>query len=278
MRIDAHQHFWRVTRGDYGWLTADDTPTLYRDFMPADLEPLLRDARIDKTILVQAAEADAETDFLLDVAAQTPFVAGVVGWVALDHPRVPERIAQLAARRGFVGVRPMLQDMTDKAWILRENLRPAFDALRRHSLVFDALVKPPHLPHLPDFIDAYPDMPIVIDHGAKPYIAAGEIEPWATQMRAISRRPNVFCKLSGLVTEAGEAWTPAKLRPYANVLIEAFTPQRLMFGSDWPVLTLASDYEAWVSAADALVAHLTETERAQIFGGAASSFYGVGHD
>jgi L-fuconolactonase len=169
----------------------------------------------------------------------------------------------------------MLQDMDEKAWILRPELEAAFAAVAANGLVFDALIKPPHLPHMPALLAKYPDLPIVVDHGAKPYIAAGETEPWTTQMRALARHPNLYCKFSGLVTEAGDSWDVAKLKPYVDVLIEAFGPRRLMWGSDWPVLVLAGDYPGWLAAARELTAHLGEDDRDQIFGGTAARFYGL---
>jgi len=275
LRIDAHQHFWRVARGDYGWLTPKDTPGLYRDYGPADLAPLLAAGRIDRTILVQAAETIAETRHLLDIAAITPFVAGVVGWVDFEARDAAAQILALAEDRKLKGLRPMQQDMEDKTWMLRPSLAPALAALQHAGLAFDALIKPPHLPHLPAFVARYPDLRIVIDHAAKPYIAHGEIEPWLQRMRAVAAHPNVFCKFSGLATEAGDWWSAAKLKPYADALFDCFTPGRLMWGSDWPVLTLASDYASWLNAAEHLTSGLSLDECAAIFGGTAAAFYGL---
>lgn len=275
MRIDAHQHFWRLSRGDYAWLTAEAFPPLYRDYEPADLAPLIARAGVERTVLVQGAETEDETRFLISLADQTAFVAGVVGWSDFTDPRAADNIATLATHPKLRSLRPMLQDMEDKAWILRPQLKPAFDALAANNLVFDALIKPPHLPHMPALLALYPDLPIVIDHGAKPYIAAAETQPWTSQIRELARHPNLYCKLSGLVTEAGESWDVGTLKPYVDVLIEAFGPTRLMWGSDWPVLTLAGDYAGWFAAAQALTAHLSVDDREQIFGGAAARFYGL---
>jgi L-fuconolactonase len=275
IRIDAHQHFWSTQRSDYGWLTAESVPALWRDYLPDDLAPLLAEGRIDKTVLVQAAETIAETEFLLSLADKHDSIAAVVGWVDFEAKDAPEQIARLAAHPKLKSLRPMMQDMADEAWMLRPALAPAFYALAEHSLAFDALIMPQHLPHLVRLIEFYPGQRIVIDHGAKPYIAAGEIEPWAAQMRAFARHPRVFCKLSGLANEAGEVWDAAKLAPYVDVLIEVFTPSRLMWGSDWPVLTLAGDYGRWLVTAEALTSHLSARERAAIFGDTAASFYGI---
>jgi L-fuconolactonase len=273
IRIDAHQHFWTVARGDYGWLSA--YPEIARDFLPDDLLPLLAEGRIDRTILVQAAPVVSETEFLLEIAERTPFVAGVVGWVALDAPDAPSRIARLAAHSRLVGLRPMLQDLPDDEWLLRPELVPALDAMKRASLCFDALVQPRHLPALTEFVERNEELPVVIDHGAKPDIARNGIDPWARHMRHIGRNSRAVCKFSGLLTEAGPDWSRQVLEPYVDVLLEFFGPQRLMWGSDWPVLNLAGDYSGWLDLAETLTKQLTSSERDAIFGGTAASFYGL---
>lgn len=273
--IDAHQHFWSIGRGDYGWLSAEDFPTLYRDFGPDELAPLIREVGIRRTVVVQAAETVAETRFLLGLARETPFIAGVVGWVDFAAAGAADDIADLAEDKALVSLRPMLQDMEEKDWILRDELEPAFAALAAAGLAFEALIKPPNLPHMPALIRRYPDQRMVIDHCAKPYIAAREMHPWAEQMREIARHPNLFCKLSGLATEAGEGWDAERLEPYVHVVLEAFGPARVMWGSDWPVLTLAGSYGQWFDAAQALTAALSPAEREQIFGLTAARFYGL---
>lgn len=273
-RIDAHQHFWRVGRGDYGWLTPDKT-TLYRDHLPPDLAPHLAAADVTRTVLVQAAPTTAETDFLLDLATETPFVAGVVGWVDLESPGAPQAVADFAARPGALGLRPMLQDLADDAWLLQPRLAPAFAAMVEAGLTFDALVKPRHLPTLQGFLADYPDLAVVVDHGAKPDIAGGGHADWAAAMRAIARDSQACCKLSGLLTEARPDWSIDDLRPYVETLLEAFGPSRLMWGSDWPVLNAAADYGRWSEATDDLLAELSAAERDQVMGGAAQAFYGI---
>lgn len=273
MRIDAHQHFWKIDRGDYGWLA--ELPKINRDYLPRDLAPLLREAGVDKTVLVQCAETIDETLFMLGLAAENDFIAGVVGWVNFAAPNAAQQIASLAQDAKLVGLRPMLQDMDDKAWILGDALSPGFQAMQKHALRFDALIKPPHLPHMPALCAQYPEMPIVIDHCAKPYIARGEMEPWRAQMQAIAAHSNAHCKLSGLITEAGESWDAAKLKPYADAVIEMFGPARVMWGSDWPVCLLAGEYGAWRAAAAELTASLSAAERDSIFGGTAAKFYGL---
>jgi L-fuconolactonase len=273
MRIDAHQHFWKVARGDYGWLSSH--PKIAHDFLPADLSPLLAAARVDRTILVQAAPTVAETEFLLDLADATPFVAGVVGWVALDAPGAASQIARLAARRKLVGLRPMIQDLPQDEWMLGPSLAPAFDAMQRADMCFDALVKPRHLPALAEFLERHPELPVVIDHGAKPDIANHSLDLWATYIRHIGRHTHALCKLSGLVSEAGQGWSARNMRPYVDVLLEAFGPSRLMWGSDWPVLNEVGDYESWLDLAETLTKRLTSSERDEVFGGTAAAFYGV---
>ena len=275
MRIDAHQHFWRPSRGDYGWLTPQAHPAICRKFLPADLQPLLLDAGIERTILVQAAPTAAETDYLLGLAAETPFVAGVVGWTDFEAQNAAQQIAALAQQSKLVGLRPMLQDLDDDAWILRPAVATSLDAVEAEGLRFDALVTPRHLPHLARCLAARPGLRAVIDHGAKPDIAGGGLDSWATQMQAIAADTGAYCKLSGLVTEAGGRWTEEDLKPYIDVLLDAFGPARLMWGSDWPVVNEAGGYAAWHSAAWALAEGCTRDERDLIFGGAAQAFYGI---
>jgi L-fuconolactonase len=275
MQIDAHQHFWRVDRGDYGWLTPDAHGVICRDFGPDELAPLIAAAGVERTVLVQAAPTAAETEFLLEIAHATPFVAGVVGWADFEAPDAAERIRAMAADEALLGLRPMLQDLADDAWILRPALAAALDAMEAVGLTFDALVTPRHLPHLARLLERRPELKVVIDHGAKPDIAAGALTDWAGAMRAIARDTGAVCKLSGLVTEAGAGWTADQLTPFVDGLLEAFGPARLMWGSDWPVVNEAGGYAAWRAAAAALTARLGAEDRGRIFGGTASAFYGI---
>jgi L-fuconolactonase len=272
MQIDAHQHFWRLARGDYGWLTAALAP-IYRDFLPVDLAPLLAATGIGQTILVQAAPTPAETDFLLALAEQTPWVAGVVGWVDMADARAADRIAVLAENPLLVGLRPMVQDIADDDWLARAELAPAFEALIAHDLVFDALVLPRHLPRLKIVLDRHPRLAVVVDHAAKPDIAHRRYGPWRAELAAVAAHPTTTCKLSGLVTEAGSGWTVAALRPVADQVLECFGPARVLWGSDWPVATLAAGYRSWFDAAVKLTAHLDPAERAAVFGGNARRVY-----
>lgn len=272
MQIDSHQHFWRVARNDYGWLTPS-VGAIYRDYGPDDLAPILRLHGIDKTILVQAAPTVAETDFMLDLAAGAPFVAGVVGWVDFAAPEAPATIARLARNKKLVGLRPMVQDIADDDWLVRSDLAAAFHALKQHRLVFDALVLPRHLSRLLIVLDRHPDLPMVVDHGAKPFIRDGRLDPWRADMAAVAARPSTVCKLSGLVTEARPDWTTDQLRPFVEHLLGVFGPQRLLWGSDWPVVELARGYDAWRQAAEQLLAGLSAPDRAAIFGGNAARVY-----
>lgn len=272
MKIDAHQHFWTLAREDYGWLTPDLGP-IYADFAPADLAPLLKGAGIDGTVLVQAAPTAAETEYLLSLAEQAPFIKGVVGWVDFEAADAPEQIARLAAHPVFVGLRPMVQDIPDPLWMLRDGLTPAFDSLQQSNLTFDALTLPRHLGPLQQLLDRHPHMRTVIDHGAKPLIREGVMEGWQEDMSTLARNTNAWCKLSGLVTEAGANWTVEDLKPYVNHLLNTFGPYRLIWGSDWPVCTLNSSYERWLEATDTLLTGLSPHEHQAIRGGNAAHAY-----
>jgi L-fucono-1,5-lactonase len=272
MRIDAHHHLWEIARGDYGWLTPDLAP-IYRDFTVADLAPILAGHGVQATILVQAAPTEAETRYLLAAAARHSVVAGVVGWTDFAAADAPQAIARLAADPLLVGLRPMVQDIPDDDWLLRPDLVPGFEALARHDLVFDALVLPKHLPRLLALARRHPDLPVVIDHLAKPPIRERRFEPWARDLAALAARPNVVAKLSGLVTEASVDWTVDDLKPTVDHALACFSPERLLWGSDWPVVDLAGGYDRWRPASDALLAGLTDDERAAIFGGNAARLY-----
>jgi L-fuconolactonase len=275
--VDAHQHFWSLARGDYGWLTAE-SGSIYRDYGPRDLEPILKEVGIHRTVLVQAAPTEAETRYLLDIAAATPYVAAVVGWVDLAARNAPDRLAPLAANKLLRGIRPMLQDLPDPAWILEHRLRPALAALVDLDLRFDALVKPGHLRPLLAFLDRNPDLAVVIDHGAKPAIRSATFENWARDIREIARETSACCKLSGLVTEANADWRKEDLEYCIAQLLDCFGPDRLMWGSDWPVVELAGGYRRWHKAAHACLAAISAGERERVFGANAAHFYGFALD
>jgi L-fuconolactonase len=270
-RIDAHQHFWHPGRGDYGWLTAD--LPICRPYGPADLAPQLRECGINGTVLVQAAPTLQETEYLLGIADATPFVRGVVGWIDFEDPAQRGHLERLAAHPKFVGVRPMIQDLPDDGWMLREDIAWAFDAIRQLDLVFDALVFPRHLKALMRLLTHHPDLTVVIDHAAKPAIRAGQFDGWAADMAKLAAETAAMCKLSGLTTEAGAGWGIAALRPYVDHLLATFGADRLIFGSDWPVSTLATTYRGWIDAVEQLTSGLPDAGRAALFGGNATRVY-----
>jgi L-fuconolactonase len=273
MRVDAHHHVWRIGRGDYGWIPAGHP--LHRDYRLADLRPLIGD--ITATVLVQAAPSEAETAYLLNVARNSEdLVRAVVGWEDLAARGVPERIATLAADPLLKGLRPMLQDIADTDWILQPRVQPALAAITQAGLRFDALVQPRHLPTLLTLATRHPELPLVIDHAAKPALASGAFQPWADDIARIARETAAFCKLSGLVTAASPDWQPGDLRRTTDHLLACFGPRRLMWGSDWPVVTLAGGYARWRDATLALLQELPNPDQDAILGGTAAAFYGFG--
>ncbi|OUS07383.1 amidohydrolase [Rhodobacterales bacterium 52_120_T64] len=272
MKIDAHQHFWKLDRGDYDWLTPELAP-IFCDFAPSDLLPLLKQQGIDGTIVVQATDTEAETEYLLSLARDNDWILGVVGWVDMEAKSAPGSIAKFAKNPKFVGIRPMIQGLEDESWMLRPSLTPAITALIEHELCFDALVLPHHLEYLSQFLEIYPDLPVVIDHCAKPEIRSGEFQPWADQIQSIADNSNTMCKLSGLVTEANIGWVAEDIIPYATHILKCFGPDRVMFGSDWPVLNLAGNYGDWLRLVETLCSDFSTVSKTAIFGENASRFY-----
>jgi L-fuconolactonase len=270
--IDAHQHFWRLDRGDYGWLTPA-LGAIHRDFGPADLSPILVRHGIARTILVQAAPTLAETRWLLDVARRTPFVAGVVGWVDFDAPDVADVIAGLARDPRLVGLRPMVQDIADDDWLARPDHAWAFEAMVAHGLVFDALVLPRHLARLARVLDRHPSLAVVVDHGAKPRIREREIDAWRTDLASIAAHPAACCKLSGLVTEARPGDGAYELAPWIDALVDLFGPERLLWGSDWPVVNLAGGVDHWRAITLDALRDLAPRERDAVLGRNAERVY-----
>jgi len=274
--IDAHQHFWTIARGDYRWLTPT-LAALYRDFTPADLAPVLAREGIDATVLVQAADSAQETEFLLRIAAENDFVAGVVGWVDLDRVDAARELEALSKRPKFVGVRPMLQDLDDDRWVLRPKVVESLRVAASLDLVFDALVKPRHLAALCELASRVPELRIVVDHAAKPELSAGAAwggrDEWRARLTELAASPMLHGKVSGLVTEAGANWSDASLAEPVEFLRRAFGARRLLWGSDWPVVELVSDYSSWLSAARRLTHTWSSSERAALFGETARSLY-----
>jgi len=278
IRVDAHHHVWRLDRGDYGWLKPSPAlRPIYRDFSLDELRPQLERANIAATVLVQAAPTTEETQFLLEVARDNPdLVRGVVGWTDLGAPEAPDALARMASNPLLRAVRPMLQDEPDAQWILRNAVQPALAAMPGLGLRFDALVTARHLQPLLMVLERHPDLAMVIDHCAKPGVARAEWQPWADDLAAIAKHPDVCCKLSGLGTEAGAHWNVGLLRRYVDHVLDCFGSGRVIWGSDWPVLTLAASYARWVETTDELLIGLRSDARDAVRGGNAIRFYGLG--
>jgi L-fuconolactonase len=275
MRIDAHQHFWDHDPDKYTWMT-EDMQVLARDHGPDDLKPFLDEHGLDGSVVVQARQDLDETRWMLGLTDEHDFLKGVVGWVDLCAPEVDEQLDELAAHPRLVGVRHIVQDEPDERFLLRDDFCAGTSKLAAHGLVYDVLIYPNQLPAALEFTARFPDQPMVLDHIAKPYIGRGELEPWASQIRELGRRENLTCKVSGMVTEANWAdWRPSDFHPYLDVVLEAFGPGRMMYGSDWPVCHLASEYGPMKAIVDDHFAELTPDERASLWGGTAARVYGL---
>ncbi len=275
--IDAHQHFWkRDLPFDYAWLDKPELAAIRRDFLPDDLAPLIRDAGVSRTIVVQTQHNIEENRWALGLAESHPFIAGVVGWVDLTSPRCEQQILEFKDHPKFVGVRHNTQDEPDDDFIIASDVIRGLKLLERHGIPFDLLFHVRHLPHAEELARRLPELPMVIDHLAKPRIKERQLADWVVPLRAASRHENIYCKLSGLVTEAEwTGWTPDDLRPFVHATLDAFGPDRCMFGSDWPICSLAGTYaEVHDALVDAL-GPISASERAMIFGGTAARFYGL---
>ena len=272
MSIDAHFHCWQLARGDYAWLTPAQG-VIYRDVAVADWEAQSAAHGVTGGVLVQAAPTEAETLYLLRQAELHKTVLGVVGWVDMLHIDAPERIRQLARHPKLKGLRPMLQDLDDPRWMLQRGLDPALRAMADCGLVFDALIKPVHLAHVLTLSQRYPDLRLVIDHAAKPDIAAAQWQPWADGLAAIASESRALCKLSGLMTEASPSCAPDAVRPWGEFVLKTFGPRRVVWGSDWPVLELNGNYAQWWQTTQALLAGLTPAERTAVLGENARRLY-----
>jgi L-fuconolactonase len=279
--IDAHQHFWAYDGHGYGWMT-DEMDVLRRDHLPADLAPLLAEAGVSGTVAVQARRTEAETAWLLGLADAHPFVRGVVGWIDMDTPGLEVRLERFAAHPRLVGMREVLHDMPDPDHAVAPRHVRAVGAIGRAGLAYDLLLKPPHLAAATRLVDAYPEQRFVVDHIAKPDMRAGRRGPepeagrraWAEGLRALAARPNVACKLSGLVTECHWAtWRADDVTPFLDVVLAAFGAQRCMIGSDWPVCTLAAPYGATIGLVADYAAALSPHERGAVLGGTATRWY-----
>ena len=275
--IDSHQHFWDPARGDYGWLQPG--AALYRPYQPEDLAPLLHAAGVQGSILVQAAPTDAETDYLLELARATPWVLGVVGWIDLCAHDALDRIRKRGTDPLFVSVRPMLQDLPDRAWILRAEANAGLEALQERALVFDALVRADQIPTIAALADRYPRLSIVLDHAGKPpFKDLGAMAFWRTDIRRLAQRTNVACKLSGLLTELPSCASLDNVDDCIDALADLFGPDRLLWGSDWPVATTATEYPDWLNRCrDRVMARISNHHEA-IFGGNAHRIYRLTRD
>lgn len=277
MKIDAHQHFWQPLRGDYDWMPQDNA-TLNRAYGPSDLAPTLDAHGIAGTVLVQAAASVEETEYMLGLADATPSIKGVVGWVNFEDQSHLPHLTRLAAHPKFLGVRPMIQDIPDVNWMLRDDVQWAYEAVIDLDLSFDALGFPQHLPNFATLAKRYPAMRVVFDHCMKPQIrdqrmGKDAFSDWAEGMSRLADETTGCCKFSGLVTEADDGWTIDDLRPFADHVLTAFGAERVMWGSDWPVCRLQAEYADWYEVAQALTRNLSEQNRADVFGGTATRFY-----
>ena len=273
MKIDAHHHFWNYEPVEYGWID-DSMKAIQRDFMPEELQEEIATAGVDGVVSVQARQSLAETEWLLRLAAKYDFIKGVVGWVELVSPKVGAELERFAANRKLKSVRHVVQAEPDEKFILRGDFNRGIRELKKLSLVYDILIFERQLPQAIQFVDAHPSQVFVLDHLAKPRIKDGLFEPWNKNLRELAKRPNIYCKVSGLVTEADYAtWTDAQLQPYLNAALEAFGPRRLMFGSDWPVCLVTCGYARWHQLVTSWVAGLSPDERARVLGGTAAEAY-----
>jgi L-fuconolactonase len=274
MQIDAHQHFWRYDPAEYGWID-EPMSALRRDFLPGDLEPLLRAAGFDACVAVQARQTLEETRWLLDLAIENPFIAGVVGWVDLQSPDVERDLERFAGRRKLVGVRHIVQSEPDD-FLLRPAFQRGIGWLDRFNLAYDVLIYPRHLKAAATLVSRFPSQRFVLDHLAKPDIRHQAIAEWRDGLRRLAKFPNVCCKLSGMVTEADwQAWTPEQIRPYIDVAAECFGPDRLMIGSDWPVCTVAATYERTMNVVLEAISAWSTHEQTAVVGGTATRFWNL---
>lgn len=280
MRIDAHQHFWRYDPRAYPWIGAG-MEVLGADYLPGDLVPLLDEGGLDASVAVQARPNLDETTFLLELAAREPRIAGVVGWIDLCADGVDEQLARFDGQGALRGLRHLVQDEPDDAFLLREDFGAGLARLGERGLAYDLLLFPRHLPYATRLLERHPEQTFVLDHLAKPAIRSGPADPafatWARDLAALAEHPRCFCKLSGLVTEADwQHWTPDDLVPYLDVAFEAFGPERVLYGSDWPVCLLAGSYARVLAALRSWSAQLEATARDNLFGANAARAYALG--
>lgn len=272
--FDSHQHFWSLTNSFSTWPTRE-LESIYRDFGPDDLAPHLDRTGVEGTILIQVEPSQAETIYLLKLAGETPFVRGVVGWIDFEAEDALKQLDDIAADPILKGVRPMVQAIAEPNWLLRPEFSAVFEGLIARSLSFDALIRKDQIGQVIELGRRYPDLNIVIDHAAKPDIAGNAIDEWAQDIARAAEVPSIFCKLSGLWTEAGLDTSIERIAPYAKHVIQAFGANRVMWGSDWPVLGLAGAYDAWLDQTHSIIAHLSQQEQRAILSQTAKHFYNV---
>jgi L-fuconolactonase len=273
--IDSHQHFWQIEKFNYEWMSPTDK-ILYRDFLPDNFEQVLRQNGVAKSVAVQAHQSIEEARWLLELSDQFDFIAGVVGWVDLQSENLSQQLDELTKHPKFKGVRHVVQDEPDDDWIIRPKVIEGIKTLAKYDLTYDILVFPRHLKYVKILLENCPEIKFVIDHFAKPPIASGEIAEWSNDIIEVAKFPNVYCKLSGLVTEANhQNWTKEDLQPYINVAMEAFGANRLMYGSDYPVCLLAASYQKVLETYRSFLADLTEDEQNQILFQNAAEFYNL---
>lgn len=273
MKIDSHHHFWSYDPVEYGWID-DAMRSIRRDFLPEHLRAEIAAAGVDGVISVQARQSLIETQWLLEFARQHDFIKGVVGWVELVSPKVAGELERFAANPKLKSIRHVVQGEPDDNFILRDDFNRGIRELKQFQLAYDILIFERHLPQTIKFVDAHPDQVFVLDHIAKPRIKADAFEPWNQNLRKLAQRPNVYCKVSGMVTEADYAtWTEAQLQRYFDAALEAFGPQRLMFGSDWPVCLVACGYARWQQLVSSWIAKFSASEQARVLGGTAIEAY-----
>jgi L-fuconolactonase len=275
LRIDAHQHFWIFDPVRDSWIN-EDMAVIQHDFLPADLEPILKANDINGCVAVQADQSDAQNDFLLGLAAENDFIKGVVGWVDLRANNIDERLEYYSSFDVIKGLRHVLQGEEDRALMLRSEFRNGIEKLEKHGFTYDILVFPDQLKYIPAFVSAFPDQKFVIDHIAKPDIKNRNVADWAKDMRIIAEHDNVWCKVSGMVTEADWSnWVTADFTPYLDVIFGAFGPEKVMFGSDWPVCQVAASYHDMVGIVKQYTSTLSANENALFWGGNAAHFYNI---
>jgi L-fuconolactonase len=273
LTIDAHHHLWKYNSDDYVWMN-DSMTVLRRDFLVRELERVMRESHIEGTVAVQARQTIAETEWLLELAARHSYILGVVGWVPLTEIDAGPILERLTQQPRLKAVRHVLHDEPDDFYMLRSDFNRGIGMLPSFGLAYDILIFERHLPQTMEFVDRHPRQIFVIDHIAKPRIRDGILSPWRERIRELAKRENVYCKISGMATEADwKTWTSESLRPYLDVVLSAFGPGRLMFGSDWPVLTLAAEYKVWMNTFQSFISELSPDEQESICRGTAIAAY-----